>query len=237
MATHTQVDKRHPVFWVHRIGAVVVALILWTFGILGFLGHSGFFSTHGTQVLGMTGNGLLSTVSMVVGAVLVAAAVLGGRVASTACVILGGLFVLSGLLNLIALVHPSLNVLAFTMPNVIFSLVIGLLLLCVGLYGRASGQLPADNPYRQARQGVNPVARLWHDEDLAQESAEDPADARRRIEEVAEMADAEHAFAEGEATPEQERQVLADAQRRATERRAESYRRVPDWEERKHHGG
>jgi Domain of unknown function (DUF4383) len=237
MATRTQDDARHPVYWVHRIGAVVVALILWTFGILGFLGHSGFFSTHGTQVLGMTSNGLLSTVSMVVGAALVASAVLGGRVASTTCVIVGGLFLLSGLLNLIALVHPSLNVLAFTMPNVIFSLVVGLILLCVGLYGRASGQLPVDNPYRQARQGANPLALIWHDEDLAQEAGQDPAQARQRIDEVAEMADAEHAFAEGEATPKQERQVLEDAQRRATERRAESYRRVPDWEERKHHGG
>src|ERR1700744_4481630 len=101
MATDTRVDKRHPVFWVHRIGAVVGALVLWAFGILGFLGHSGFFAPTGSHVLGITGNGLLSTISMVVGAILIVAAAVSGPLASTTCVIVGGLFVLSGLLNLI----------------------------------------------------------------------------------------------------------------------------------------
>ncbi|HEX5116773.1 MAG TPA: DUF4383 domain-containing protein [Pseudonocardiaceae bacterium] len=216
----------HPVFWVHRIGCVVVALILWAFAILGLLSGAGFFSTHGATVVGMTSNGLLSTMSLVVGAVLVAAAVLGGRAASTTSVVVGALFVLSGLLNLIALVHPNLNVLAFTLPNVVFSLIVGLALQCVGLYGRASGQLPADNPYRQARGGDNPVARLWHGESLAQESTTDQETAQRRIEETTEAAKAEYAFAQGTATPEQERQVLNDAQRRATERRRRAWRQA-----------
>lgn len=237
MTSFGQVDKRHPIFRVHRIGAVVVALVLWAFGILGFVAHTAFLDRGGTNVLGMTSNGLLSTVSIVVGAILVVAAVLGGPVASTTCVVVGALFLLSGLLNLIALVHPSLNVLAFTMPNVVFSLIVGLILLYVGLYGRASSQLPADNPYRRAHGGRNPLARVWHGEDFAQEVDEDPDAARRRIDEVAEMADAEHAFAEGEATPEQERQVVRDAQRRAAQRETESWRRVPDWEEQRHHGG
>jgi hypothetical protein len=225
-----QRTRQHPVFWVHRIGCVVVALILWVFAILGFLGGAAdeFVTTHGASVLGMTTNGLLCTISIVVGAVLVAAAVLGGRTASTASVIFGGLFLLSGLLNLIALVHQNLNVLAFTLPNVVFSLVVGLLLLCVGLYGRASGQLPVDNPYRQARGGANPLSHVWHGEQLAQDPVTDPEAAERRLDETADMAEAEYAFAQGTATPAQEREVLADARHRADERRKEAWRRAEE---------
>jgi hypothetical protein len=219
------VDGKHPVFLVHRIGAAVVALILWGFAILGFLSGTGFVTTHGTHALGMTGNGLLSTISVVVGVVLAVAAVLGGRIASTVCVVVGGLSVLSGLLNLIVLDGPA-NFLAFTMTNIVFSLVVGLILLTIGLFGRGSGQLPADNPYRPARGGGNWLSRIWHDEDLAQEGAVDPAATERRIEEITEMAEAEHAFAEGKATAEQERKVIADAERRAVQRRRANWRRA-----------
>lgn len=221
----SRLNTGHPIFWVHRIGAVVVALVLWTFAILGFLSHVGFFAVHGAPVLGMTGNGLLSTVSVVVGAVLVVAAVLGGPVASTTCAVVGGLFVLSGLLDLIVLGKPQ-NFLAFTMPNVIFSLVVGLALLSIGLYGRGSAQLPADNPYRQAR--GNRMARIWHGEDFTQEPVTDPAAAERRLDEITEQADAEHAVAEGEASPAQERQVLADAARRAEEQRTAAWQRAAE---------
>jgi hypothetical protein len=218
--------RQHPVLRVHRWGAVVLALILWAFGILGFLGHSGFFSTHGTHVAGMTSNGLLSTISLLVGAVLIGAAARGARAASTACVVIGGLFILSGLLNLIGLVHPNLNVLAFTMPNVIFSLVVGLALLSVGLYGRASSQLPADNPYRQSRGGDNPLSRVWQGEQLAQGPVQDVDAEERRLAETTQMAEAEHAFAEGTATQDQERAVLRDAHQRAAERREDAWHRT-----------
>jgi hypothetical protein len=221
----TAVDSNHPIFLVHRIGAAVVALILWAFAILGFLSGTGFVTTRGAHALGMTGNGLLSTISVVVGVALAVAAVLGGPIASTVCVVIGGLFVLSGLLNLIVLDGPH-NILAFTMPNVVFSLVIGLILLVIGLFGRGSGQLPADNPYRQLRGGANPLSRIWHDEDLAQGVTDDPAAAERRIGEITEMAEAEHAVAEGEATDEQQRKVMTDATRRAVASRTANWQRA-----------
>lgn len=232
MPTDTRQAEQHPVFWVHRIGSVVVALILWAFAIAGLVNGVGFVTTHGARVLGMTSNGLLSTISLVVGAILIVAAALGGRIASTTAAVVGGLFLLSGLLNLIALVHPNLNILAFTMPNVVFSLVVGLVLLGVGLWGRASGQLPVDNPYRQARGGANPVSRVWHGEQLAQDPAPDDEETvARRIDEHTEMAEAEYAFAQGTATPVQEREVLEDAQQRADERRQEAWRRTEEDEE------
>jgi hypothetical protein len=37
------------------------------------------------------------------------------------------------------------------MSNVAFSVVVGLLLLVLGAYGRITGNLPADDPYAHAR--------------------------------------------------------------------------------------
>lgn len=45
------------------------------------------------------------------------------------------------------------NVLAFSMPNVIFSFVVGLMVMTFGMYGCYSGGLPEDNPYRRHREG------------------------------------------------------------------------------------
>jgi hypothetical protein len=231
--TEQEQDKKHPVFRVHRIGAVVVALVLWVFAALGFASGTGFVTTQGAHALGMTGNGLLSTISVVVGVALVVAAARGGPVASTACAVIGGLFVLSGLLNLIVLNGPH-NFLAFTMPNIIFSLVVGLILLTIGLYGRGSGQLPADNPYRRARGGSNPMSRIWHDEDLAQDSDVDPEYAEQRLAEISDQARAEYAVAQGTASPEQEREVMADAVARAEERRKTAWRRAEENEGAEH---
>ena len=221
----SRLDTRHPVFWVHRLGAIAVALILFAFAALGFASGTGFVTDHGAHALGMTGNGLLSTISVIVGAILVVAAVRGGPAASTTCAVIGGLFVLSGLVNL-ALVDGPYNFLAFTLPNIMFSFVVGIILLFVGLYGRASGRLPADNPYRQAHGGDTAMTRLWHGESVAQETPEDPDEAARKLDDISELADAEHAMAEGEATPEQEREVLADATERSSHRRTRAWRRA-----------
>ena len=42
------------------------------------------------------------------------------------------------------------------MANVIFSFVVGTVLLMFGFYGRVSGGLPPDNPYHRARHGRDP---------------------------------------------------------------------------------
>src|SRR5204863_106505 len=123
-----------------------------------------------------------------------------GPVASTTAIVVGALFLLSGLGNLIVLDTP-LNLLAFEFSNVVFSFVVGMLLLFLGLYGRASSQLPADNPYRQARGGGNPMSRVWQGDNLVQRQPPEPAG------EIGELAEAEHAMAEGVATPEQRRLV------------------------------
>ncbi|NEE30110.1 DUF4383 domain-containing protein, partial [Streptomyces sp. SID7982] len=76
------------------------------------------------QIAGLTSNGLLSLISLLVGAVLIGGAAVGGNVASTVNMTVGTLFLLSGFIHLFIL-DRSANILDFSMANVIFSFVMG----------------------------------------------------------------------------------------------------------------
>jgi hypothetical protein len=184
-ATAVRIDR------VHRGGATALGGFLWVFAILGFVHQLPFLSTSG-RIFGLSTNGALSTISLVVGAVLLGSAVRGGRSASTVTASVGVLFLLSGLVHL-AIVNTSANVLSFRLPNVFFSLAAGMLLLGVGAYGRLSGHKLPDNPYRRP-------------------PAED-----RALQDEPELGDAEQAVAADTATFEQQRQIQADAVGRQTQ--------------------
>ncbi|MCE0765511.1 DUF4383 domain-containing protein [Pseudonocardia kujensis] len=187
----------HRLDLVHRTGSVVIGLGLWVFAVLGFAQRLEFFSTQGQPVLGLSSNGLLSTISVVFGAVLVGAGIRGGRLSSTVQVVVGALFLLSGIANVLVL-NSALDVLAFRMPNVIFSLVVGGILLTVGSWGRFTGRLRADSPYARER-----TVGTFEDPQLSPQlsgialdgSAAEAAAAR-------ELAEAERAVAEHRARPE-----------------------------------
>jgi Domain of unknown function (DUF4383) len=189
------------VFVVQRLGAVAVALVIGVFGVLGFAGGLGFFSTEGERILGLSSNGLLSTVSLVTAAVLLVAAARSPRVASTVMIVVGTLFLVSALANL-AVLRTSFNFLAFEFANVVFSVVAGLILLLLGAYGRVSGNLPDDSPYsRPAAGDVEPP------ESFPSTPAEFAAERAMR--------DAELAVVNHVATAEQRRRVAAMAQVRS----------------------
>src|SRR3954471_1329156 len=186
------------VFAVQRVGAVAVALVILVFGLLGFAGGLGFFSTEGEPVLGMSSNGLLSTVSVLTAVVLLIAALRGPRVASTVMIVVGTLFLVSALANL-AVLRTSFNVLAFEMTNVAFSVVAGLVLLLLGAYGRLTGNVPADSPYAHPAEAMD---------DEPDEYPSTPAEfAAERS-----MRDAEIAVVNHAATADQRRRVAAMAQ-------------------------
>jgi len=189
------------VFAVQRAGALAVAAVILVFGVLGFAGGLAFFSTDGDPILGMSSNGLLSTISVVTAGVLVVAALRSPRVASTVMIVVGTLFLVSALANL-AVLRTSFNVLAFEMPNVAFSVVAGLLLLLLGAYGRLTGNLPPDSPYAGARPEAAP------------EPPEYPSSSAEFAAERA-MREAEIAVVNHVATAEQRRRVTAMAQVRS----------------------
>ena len=185
------------VFRVQRVGAVAVAVVILVFDLLGFAGGLRFFSTEGQPLLGMSSNGLLSTISVLTAVVLLAAALRSPRVASTVMIVVGVLFLLSALANL-AVLRTSFNVLAFEMTNVAFSLVTGLVLLLLGAYGRLTGNLPADSPYARPIADVEPPEAFPSTpEEFAAERA---------------MRDAEIAVVNHVATADQRRRVAAMAQ-------------------------
>lgn len=145
---HLPVDHRLNTFY--RIGAGLMGLFLIAFGILGLTNKVGFFTTHGDTVMGLNTNGSLSVLSICVGLLLFVGMVIGGNFASTLNMVFGVLFILDGFLNL-ALLDGRYNFLAFRIQNVLFSFVVGVLLMFFGMYGRVGSALPHDNPYYKAR--------------------------------------------------------------------------------------
>jgi hypothetical protein len=135
---------------VYRIGAGLTGLVLIAFGVLGLIDRVGFFDTGGATVAGLNTNGTLSVLSLCAGGLLFLGMVLGGNFASTVNMVLGVVFIGSGFVNL-ALLDSGANFLAFHIQNVLFSFVVGLMLMFFGMYGRVSGTLPHDNPYWRAR--------------------------------------------------------------------------------------
>jgi Domain of unknown function (DUF4383) len=196
----------------HRVGAVVFGLGLAGFGLLGLIHGLDMFTTRGESVLGLSSNGLLSVISVVVGAVLVAAGALGGRIASTLLVVIGSAFVLSGFVNALVLDTP-LNLLAFRIPNVIFSFVAGALLLFLGAWGRYAGHLPDDNQYYRERHSHDELAPL-------PARFSDPADAAA----ARDLAEAERAYAQHVAPPELTAEIDALHQIRREEDRVRQWR-------------
>ncbi|MFJ1969674.1 DUF4383 domain-containing protein [Streptomyces sp. NPDC087903] len=140
----------HKLAAVYRYGAALCGLILLAFGSLGFADRLSPFATDGQHLAGMSTNGVLSLISAVVGLALIGGAIVGGNFASTLNMVVGTLFLLSGFAHIFILDRPA-NVLDFGMTNVMFSFVMGLVVLTFGMYGRVSSKLSHDNPYWRRR--------------------------------------------------------------------------------------
>jgi hypothetical protein len=205
-------DAFHPdqtpnrIHTVHRVSAAALGCFLLLFGVLSFAAPVGFLATSGAVVFGLSTNGLLATVSVIVGAVLVVAAVRSGLTASSTLVTIGGLFVISGVANAVVL-DTALNIFAFRVSNVVFSLVVGTVLLTLGAYGRFTGSLPDTSPYH---------GDATTEDGEAPDRPVDPQTARA-------LADAERATAEHTATAQQAAGVAAAAAYRTEEDRSRAF--------------
>ncbi|GAA2332990.1 DUF4383 domain-containing protein [Streptomyces kunmingensis] len=135
---------------VYRWGAAFCGVVLLVFGCLGFADQLSPFDTDGSRIGGMSTNGALSLISVIVGLALIVGGIIGGNFASTLNMVVGALFLVSGFAHIFIL-DKGANVLGFGMTNVIFSFVMGLVILTFGMYGRVSSRLPHDNPYWRRR--------------------------------------------------------------------------------------
>ncbi|MCX4912458.1 DUF4383 domain-containing protein [Streptomyces sp. NBC_00687] len=150
MKLQDELPVDHQLGAVYRWGAAFCGVVLLVFGSLGFADQLSPFTTDGNTVAGLSSNGALSLISVLVGVALIAGGFIGGNVASGLNMVVGTLFLLSGFVHIFILDRPA-NVLGFGMTNVIFSFVMGLVILTFGMYGRVSSKLPHDNPYWQRR--------------------------------------------------------------------------------------
>ncbi|MFE9122249.1 DUF4383 domain-containing protein [Streptomyces sp. NPDC007172] len=160
MKLHDEFPTDHKLAQVYRWGAALCGLVLLLFGCLGFADQLSPFNTHGSHIAGMSTNGVLSLLSVIFGLVLIAGAIVGGNVASTVNMSVGALFLLSGFAHIFILDKPA-NFLGFGMTNVVFSFLMGLVILTFGMYGRVTSRLPHDNPYwrrRHPRQAAREAA-------------------------------------------------------------------------------
>ena len=210
--TTSPVATSHPIHTVHRVGIGGLGLFLLAFGVLGLGRRLPFHTTQGEIVMGLQANGLLAAVSVVVSLVLLGAAAHGAHTASTVGIVLGGLFLISGIANMFVL-GTDMNMLAFGLSNVIFSLVVGMGLLFTGGYGRISAHLAPGSPYYHGDGGTE----VEIDERTPGEQATD-----RMID--AELADAERAVALHHATSEQAEGVARAAACRTPRDRRNAFR-------------
>ncbi|MFG2455267.1 DUF4383 domain-containing protein [Streptomyces sp. M41(2017)] len=150
MKLQDELPVDHQLGAVYRWGAAFCGVVLLVFGSLGFADELSPFTTDGNTVAGLSSNGALSLISVLVGVALIVGGFIGGNVASGLNMVVGTLFLLSGFVHIFILDRPA-NILGFGMTNVIFSFVMGLVILTFGMYGRVSSKLPHDNPYWQRR--------------------------------------------------------------------------------------
>src|SRR5690606_33078792 len=145
------------------------------FGVTGFVETRGesFFAREDTWALGLQTNPAFSILSILAGAVLLGGALIGRNVDHFVNLGGGVVFVASGVVMMLVQ-RTDANLLNFAMPNVIVSLVIGMVLLHAGLYGKTGPPEMAqwEEQFRHSEAG----------EPTSQRSEQRPADDREASE-------------------------------------------------------
>jgi hypothetical protein len=152
----------HPARPFVRFVAGVIGLYILAFGVTGFVLSRGesFFAQEDVWALGLRTNPAFSVLSILAGAALLGAALVGRNLDHFVNLTGGVVFVVAGVI-MMALMRTDANFLNFAMPNVIVSLIIGLLLLYAGLYTKTGTPelAEAEDKFRHSEIGEEPVRR------------------------------------------------------------------------------
>jgi hypothetical protein len=142
----SHIPVNHHLRPLYRVLAGLAAVYLVVFGVAGAVqtGGGGLFARDAVSALGLRTNLAFSLASIVAGA-LILIAVLIGRNVDAFVNLWGGVgFMVAGLAGL-ALLQTDLNVFNFSVATVIVSFVIGTLLFSAGMYGRSGRPAHAAN--------------------------------------------------------------------------------------------
>ena len=123
---------------VYRTLAALAGLYVLVFGIAGVVQTRALplFAQKGLPaVLGLHTNRAFSIISIVVGAILVVGAFIGGRLDHGINVVGAAVFLLAGFVMLV-LLQSNLNFFGFSVATCVVSFVIGMVLMTAGLYGK-----------------------------------------------------------------------------------------------------
>ncbi|MGI5214344.1 DUF4383 domain-containing protein [Plantactinospora sp. CA-290183] len=131
----------HPARPIYRTIGGLTGLYLLAFGVLGIISLSGsdFFAQDDTMVLGQGTNLGYSVISAILGAIVLVATVIGRNVDATVNKLFGYGFMALGLAAL-ATLRTDANYLNFSITTTIVVMIIGLVLLMAGMYGRVGSE-------------------------------------------------------------------------------------------------
>lgn len=151
---HLPINHRLAGFY--RFLTALAAIFLLTFGIIGAAQTWGdtFFDRGDVTALGLRTNLAFSTLSVVVGAIVLLGALVGGNTAYHLNLFGGSVFWLAGLVML-AVLHTEANLLNFRVSTCIVSFLIGTALFLAGLYGRrgTAEEERAEDEFRHSGRG------------------------------------------------------------------------------------
>lgn len=163
MAEHLPIN--HPLLPFYRLLAGAAGLYVLVFGIVGLVRTWGepLFGRGDTWALGLRTNLAFSLLSVVVGAIVLVGAMVGGNIARYVNLAGGVVFLVAGML-MMAVLQTDANVLNFTIATCVVSFIIGLVLGTTGLYGKvgSSEERFAEEAFRHG--GYDPATHVWQKE-------------------------------------------------------------------------
>jgi hypothetical protein len=166
----------------YRAVAGLIGAYILLFGIVGVTRTWGddLFAREDTWVLGLRANLAFSILSIVAGATILLAALIGGNLPHLVNLYGGWLFLGAGVFML-ALLQTDVNFLNFSVTTCVVSFLFGLALLTAGLYGRVgpSDAAEAEEAYRHFS-GPNPTpSRLETEGRYSHRPTEDDSEGHR----------------------------------------------------------
>jgi hypothetical protein len=179
MSSHIPVN--HHLLPLYRTLAGLAGLFCLVFGIVGIVrtASDSIFHRGDEVILGLKTNLAFAIISVVVGAIVLIGALIGGNLDHYINLIAGIVYLVSGML-MMSLLQTNANFLNFRMGTCIIAFVIGVVLLTAGLYGRVGdASAEAHEEHFRLHHGDDPDNHKWKYRGAPPRPTEDHPDGHR----------------------------------------------------------